>query len=143
MTERTRILSALETDWNISGIKKVWKYLPSMDKISESDYPSIHIAYGTETKTANGEDTRLYELPVLLIVFFSAKTDTSNQGLLRIEAERWIDAYKVLDVDDFDTLRVLDEFVALEYVTGTPYLNTGVENKGFLLMEYKLTYIGD
>lgn len=143
MTIRETLLNALQSDWNLAGIKKVWKYLPALDKIPDSSFPSIHIAYGTEAKVSTPEDSKLYELPVLLIVFFSAKTDSNNQGLLVIEAEKWIENFKKLNAEDHPTLAAVKNFISLEYLTGTPYLNTGVENKGFLLLEHKLTYMGD
>ncbi len=138
---RINILTALENDFNLMGIKKIYKYLPELHKIPESSLPSINIQFGTEVYRGEGDDTRVYEVPVILIVFFSAPTDTNNEGLLRQEAESWLHKFKTLDT--YANLRSLDEVVALEYQTATPYINLGTENRGFLIIEFKLTYIGD
>lgn len=138
---RIDILNALENDFNITGIKKVWKYLPDIFQIPDSSLPSINVQFGTESYVADGEDSRIYEVPVILVVYIKSLTDTNNEGLLRTEAENWIHKFKALDT--YSNLRQLDEVISLEYITGTPYLNTGIENRGFLIIEFKLTYKGD
>jgi len=139
MTIRETILSAMETDWNISGIKKVWKYLPVLEQMSDSDFPSIHIQFGTET--AEKAECNKYVVPVFLIVFFKSGSDLTNAGYLRAEAEKWIDAYKSLSSQP--TLNSISALSSLEYQSATPYLTTGIANRGFLIIEFKLIYIGD
>lgn len=142
MSERLTILEALESDWALTGIKKVWKYLPKLTDIPKSSFPCIHVAFGNETKMMNAEDTRIYEVPIFLIVFFNSATDVKNEGLLRDEAEDWIYKYKILNETNLTNLTAIEEVVSLEYITGTPYLNIEAENTGFLILEHKLTYMG-
>ncbi len=141
MTVRTQILQALQSDFNISGIKKVWKYMPNMVHIPESLYPSIYVAFGTEQRMGNYENVNVYNVPVILIVFIKSPNDLNNEGLLSQEAEAWLDKYKK-DVT-YNNLKQVENVSEFSYETGTPYINDVGENKGFLVIEYKLTYIGE
>lgn len=140
MSTRSDILSALRTDLKLTGITKVWRNVKELNDISETDYPSIYLGYGTAIKKPMGDFQEYWELPVVLIVYFKCSTDTNNSGKLETEAERLIGLYQ--DVQNFPTVQLLGRVETMELLTITPYVNTGVENKGFLLLEYKLTYIG-
>lgn len=139
MSLRTDILTALRTVFNVTGNKKVWRYAKELNDISESDFPSIYTGFGTAIKAPKGDFQEYWELPVILVVYFSVKTDTDNSGKLEVEAERLIELYRNLD---WSATNAIQQIETLELITVTPYVNTGVENKGFLLLEYKLTYLG-
>lgn len=140
MSVRTDILTALRTDFNLTGIEKVWKYVKEINDISESDFPSIYTGFGTAVKRPMGDFQEYWELPVILVVYFSVKTDTDNSGKLETEAERLIELYRNATLT---ALKAVERVETFELITITPYVNTGVENKGFLLLEYKLTYLGE
>lgn len=139
MSLRTDILTALRTVFNVTGNKKVWRYAKELNDISESDFPSVYTGFGTAVKKPTGDFQEYWELPVILVVYFSVKTDTDNSGKLETEAERLIELYRNLD---WSATNAIQQIETLELITVTPYINTGVENKGFLLLEYKLTYLG-
>jgi len=140
MSVRTDILTALRTDFNLTGNKKVWRYAKELSDISESDFPSIYTGFGTAVKRPFGDFQEYWELPVILVVYFSVKTDTDNSGKLETEAERLIELYRNATLTQLKTVNNVE---TMELVTLTPYVNTGTENKGFLLLEYKLTYLGE
>lgn len=140
MSVRTDILSALRTDFNLTGITKVWKYAKELSDISESDFPSIYTGFGTAVKRPLGDFQEYWELPVILVVYFSVKTDTDNSGKLETEAERLIELYRNKILTNVNAVNNVE---TIELITVTPYVNTGTENKGFLLLEYKLTYLGE
>jgi hypothetical protein len=139
MSTRSDILTALRTDFNLTGNKKVWKSVKELNDISESDFPSFYVGFGTAVKRPMGDFQDLWEVPAMLVVYFSVKTDTDNSGKLETEAERLIGLYEVVE---FTAMKALNYNPSIDLITVTPYVNTGVENKGFLLLEYKLTYIG-
>ena len=146
MSTRTDILNALRTDFgNVTGIKKVWKYVKDINSMNESDFPSIYTGFGTAINKPFGDLEWNWEVPVMLLVYFSVKTDTDNSGKLETEAERLFEAYRTL-LDDvwvsLPTLKGVKGVTTIDLVTASPYVNTGVENKGFLLLEFKLNYIG-
>ena len=140
MSIRTDILSASRTDLQLTGITKVWRSVKELNDMSDSSYPSIYVGYGTAIKKPMGDFQEYWELPVVLIVYFKCDTDTNNSGKLEDEAERLIGLYQ--DLEYFPTVKLTGVVETMELLTITPYVNTGVENKGFLLLEYKLTYIG-
>jgi hypothetical protein len=137
---RTDILSALRTDLNLTGTKKVWKSVKELNDIAESDFPSIYVGFGTAVNSPRGDFYYYWDVPVVLIVYFSCKTDSDNSGKLETEAERLIGLYQ--DLESYPTVKAVGKVESLDLLTITPYVNTGVENKGFLLLEYKLTYLG-
>lgn len=139
MSIRTDILTALRSDLNITGNKKVWKSVRQLNELPETDYPSVYVGYGTAVRTLLG-DISLWDLPIICIVYFKCDTDTNNSGKLETEAERLIGLYEAVSMS---ATRVLDVVRNIDLITVTPYVNTGVENKGFILLEYKLTYIGE
>jgi hypothetical protein len=137
---RIDLLQALEADFNLTGIKKVWRYFPDPVSIPESSYPCIYVAFGTEKGIFSPEGTSLYEVPVVLVCFIKAPTDSKNEGLLRNEAESWLHKFKNVQ---FNNLKLVEEAVSIEYITGTPYLNDLPDNKAFLILEFNLTYKGE
>lgn len=140
MSIRTNILTALRTDLNVTGNKKSWKYVQELGNIAESDFPSNYVGMGTAVKSPMGDFQDKWEVPILCIVYFKCDTDTNNSGKLETEAERLIGLYDALTMN---STRQVDNVVSIDLITVTPYINTGVENKGFILLEYKLTYIGE
>ena len=140
MSIRTDLLTALRTDLKLTGITKIWRNVKELNDMSDSDYPSIYIGYGTAVKKPMGDFQEYWELPVILVVYFKCDTDTNNSGKLEDEAERLIGLYQ--EIDRYPTVKSVGVVESMELLTVAPYINTGVENKGFLLLEYKLTYIG-
>lgn len=141
MSTRTNILSALRTDFGaVTGLKKSWKFVQQLDKIPDSDFPSHYIGLGTAVNRPMGDHQENWEVPVMIVVYFSCDTDTNNSGKLETEAERLIELYLNTSIP---TTIGLDAVISMDIVTITPYVNTGVENKGFLLIECKLNYIGE
>ena len=111
-----------------------------MGDIADSKFPSVYTGFGTAVKRPFGDFQEYWELPVILVVYFSVKTDTDNSGKLETEAERLIELYRNASLTQLKTVNNVE---TMELITITPYVNTGVENKGFLLLEYKLTYLGE
>ena len=140
MSTRSNILSALRNDFGtVQGIKESWKYVPQLETISETKFPFHYIGFGTAVNKPLGDMQDNWEVPVLCVVFFSIKTDPNNSGKVETEAERMISLYQEVV---FSNTSAIDAVVSLDLITITPYINTGIENKGFLLLEYKLNYIG-
>jgi len=141
MSKRTEILDALRTEFNLTGIKKVWRSVKEIENLPESDCPSIYVGFGTALKSPKGDFIDYWELPVILVVYFKVDTDTNNSGKLETEAERLIALYDA--ITSYPTLQAVGGIEDINLITVTPYVNTGEENKGFLLLEYKLTYLGE
>ena len=140
MSVRTDILTALRTDFNLTGNQEVWRYAKELGDIPDSKLPSIYTGFGTAVKDPKGDFQEYWMLPVILVVYFSVKTDIDNSGKLETEAERLIELYRNASLTQLKTVNNVE---TMELITITPYVNTGVENKGFLLLEYKLTYLGE
>jgi hypothetical protein len=140
MSTRTDILAALRTDLEVTGMQKVWKSIQRLDKIPDDLLPSFCVKFGTAVNTPTSEGLAIWELPVMVVVYFKCGNDTTNQGLLETEAEDLIELF--LNVQFAETSEI-DEVRSMEIMTITPYIDTGIENRGFLYLEYKLNYIGD
>jgi hypothetical protein len=141
MSIRTDLLAALRTDLNVTGMITSFISVPDLIKISDSELPSYCVKFGTAVGSYNPEGLKTWEVPVLVVGFFKCGNDTTNQGLLETEAERIIGLYDA--ITDYATTRVIEAFQSIEMLTVTPYIDTGMTNRGFVLIEYKLIYIGD
>lgn len=140
MSIRTQILAALRTDFNVTGMQKSWKSVMNLKEIPEGLLPSYYVGFGTAVNNETAEYTAIWEIPVLVVVYFKCSSDTTNQGLLETEAESLISLYENVT---FANTILIDAVKDAVMVSVTPYVNTIIENRGFLFLEYKLTYIGN
>lgn len=140
MSTRTDILSALRTDFNVTGMQKSWKRVERLDQIPDDSLPSYCVKLGTAVAKYTPEGTKIWELPVLCIIYFQAGTDTTNQGLLETAGENIIALYDA--ITNYTVIQV-EAVLGIEMVTVTPYVDTEVNNRGFIFIEYKVQYIGD
>lgn len=140
MSIRTDILSALRTDFNVTGMQKSWKRVTRLDQIPDDSLPSYCVKLGTAVANYTPEGTKVWDLPVLCVIYFKAGTDTTNQGLLETAAEDLISLYDA--ITDYSVIQV-EGVMGIELQTITPYVDTEMDNRGFILLEYKVQYIGD
>lgn len=140
MSIRTDILSALRTDFNVTGMQKSWKYVQRLDQIPDDSMPSYCVKLGSAVNKQLAENHSYWDLPIMVIVYFKCGTDTDNQGLLETTAEALIDLYEAVDLS---TTMALDAVESAEILTITPYIDVGLKDRGWILLEYKLTYLGD
>ena len=139
MSTRTDILTALRTDFNVTGMQKSWKSIQRLDKIPDDSLPSYCVKLGTAVANYTMEGTKIWDLPVLCLIYFDAGTDTTNQGLLETAAEALIGLYDA--ITNYTVIQV-EGVISIELLTITPYVDTEISNRGFIILEYKLQYIG-
>lgn len=140
MSTRTDILTALRNDFNVTGMQKSWKRVERLDQIPDDSLPSFCVKLGTAVANYTMEGTKIWGLPVLCIVYFQAGTDTTNQGLLETAGESLIALYDA--ITNYSVIQV-EGVIGIELQTITPYVDTDIEHRGFILLEYKIQYIGD
>lgn len=140
MSVRTNILAALRSDFNVTGMQKSWKRVERLDQISDDSLPSFSVKLGTAVAKYTPEGTKIWELPVLCIIYFQAGTDTTNQGLLETAGEALIDKYDA--ITNYTALKLVEEVISIEMISITPYVDTEINHRGFIFLEYKIEYIG-
>jgi len=143
---RQDILNALRSDFLTittengynNFISKAHKRYKELENMSDTDFDSVFIGFGTAVNNKDGEANSIWDVPVMSVVYFKTNTDLDNEGLLETKAESLIE-----DVENlvFNNTQILDSVISLDLLTITPYI-TIQENVGFLMIEYKLTYIG-
>lgn len=143
---RQDILNALRSDFltitTENGynnlISKAHKRYKELENMSDTDFDSVFVGFGTAVNNKTGEANNIWDVPVISIIYFKTNSDLENEGLLETKAETLIE-----DIENliFTNTQILDSVISLDLLTITPYI-TIQDTVGFLMIEYKLTYIG-
>ena len=139
---RLDLLTINATGSFVNDLKTAFKSFHYVGDLAVSEFDSCYIHAGLAVKIRLPDYVRVWELPLVGLVYFKCDTDTTNQGLLETKAETLIADLELVIWANIKAVGLSDDSArmeSIELLSVAPYI-TEYEDRGVIYFELKVTY---